>query len=157
MLRDTVAHSLRLACVAAIAACAFRWWFLETAVDDVSLSVFRAGGFFLAILIGALSAALTRAWFSVPLAVTAGLALGFIWTEWRMPTDSEHLSFIQSVVPAMVGTWWRIVAPGALAATIGAALVRPLIMRSSLKRGAAAADERRDDRGRVNIERAARG
>jgi len=131
--------------VAAIAACAFRWSVLAfVLVDVVSFSVFQAVVFFVAFLIGAIGAALTRAWFSVPLAVTAGFALGVIWTEWQLPSDSPP-SFIESVVWAMSNALWRFLALDALGATIGVALVRPLIMRSSLRRGAAAADERRDD------------
>jgi small-conductance mechanosensitive channel len=113
---------LKLAAVAIIAACAFTWWLQAPVRNVASTLTWRVIGVIVAIVLGALGAAQTRAWVAVPVAVTTGLVLGAAWAEYRLPSDL-HLSFLQSLGPAVSNYGWSLLAPGALAATVGVVLV----------------------------------
>ena len=117
--------SLKLAGIAAIAAVACTLWLQAPVVDVVGLSTWLRIGFIAVILISAIGAAQVRAWLLVPGAVAAGLTVGAIWTEWRMPSDVER-SLIEDVGPAISIYGWELIAPGVIASTVGAVLVRLL-------------------------------
>ena len=131
--------SLKLVGLGAFAASAFIGWLQVPVLDAVGSSVWRGIGVVVGILVGAFGAAQTpRAWVAVPVVVTIGLALGATWTEWRM-SSGVHLSFLQNLAPAISNYGWRLIGPGALAATVGVLLirlVRLLLIRWALKRAA---------------------
>jgi hypothetical protein len=123
--RGRLLITLKLAGVAAVTAVAFTLWLQAPVVDSVGPSTWLRIGFIAVVIIGAIGAAQVGAWLLVPGAVAAGLAVGTIWTEWRMPSDVD-LSLIEKVWPAISIYGWDFIAPGVTASTIGAVLVRLL-------------------------------
>jgi hypothetical protein len=120
---DRLLISLKLAGIAAVAACGCTLWLQAPVLDLVGVSTWLRIGFITAIIIGAIGAAQIRASLLIPGAVAAGLTVGAIWTEWRMPND-VHRSFIENIVPAISIYGWDFIAPGVIASTIGVILVR---------------------------------
>ena len=124
--RSRLTTSLRLAGIVAVVACGCTLWLQAPVLDLVGVSTWLRIGFIMVIIIGAIGAARIRAWLLVPGAVAAGLAVGAIWTEWRMPNDVDR-SFFENVGTAISIHGCDVIAPGVIASTIGVVLVRLLL------------------------------
>jgi hypothetical protein len=129
--RGRLLISLKLARIAAVAACGCTLWLQAPVLDLIAVSTWLRIGFIMAIIIGALGAAQIRAWLLVPGAVAAGLTVGASWTEWRMPNDVDR-SLIDSVVSAISIYGWDFIAPGVIASAIGVVVVQLLRLQRFL-------------------------
>ena len=56
--------------------------------------------FTVAIIVGAIGAAQTRAWLMVPIAVALGFTLGAIWADWRTTSD-VNVGIFEKLVSAV--------------------------------------------------------
>ena len=121
--RGRLLISLKLVGIAAVAACGCTLWLQAPVLDLVDVSTWLRIGFIIAIIMGALGAAQTRAWLLVPGAVASGLTIGASWTEWRMPNDMDR-GLIDSVVSAISIYGRDFIGPGVIASAIGVVLVR---------------------------------